>query len=85
MKGKQILIFNPSPKLRKVKSRKVSSKRSKCFKNSGMGSIDNLLLKTRNIQNELMIGPLSPKNINDIDFLLDRILYKLTPPTRNFK
>ena len=78
MKGKQILIFNPSPKLQKVKSRKVSSKKSKCFKNSGMGSINNLLLKTRSIQNELVaIGTLSPKTSEDINLLLDRVLFKL--------
>lgn len=81
MKGKQILIFNPSPKLRKVKSRKVSSKRSKCFKNS-TPNIFNLLLKTRNIYHELEMNrtELSPKNIEDIDLLLDRVLNKLPSP-----
>lgn len=83
MKGKQILIFNPLPKS-SCKVIKTKSRKSKVAKRSYLRNPDttNLLLKVRFIENELNIAKLSPKNFEDIDFLLDRVIFKLNPTHR---
>lgn len=83
MKGKQILIFNPSPKP-SCRVIKTKPRKSKVTKRSYLRNPDitNLVLKVRIIENELNITQLSPRNYEDINLLLDRIIYKLNPTHR---
>jgi len=74
MREKQILIFNPVPKKRKSKV-KIKKPNPEVY----VEDIQNLLLKIRNIYNELESKGknLKQEDKDKIHFLLDRVLYKI--------
>lgn len=79
MKGKQILIFNPSCKVVKKKT-KTNPRTSNRRYLKNPPDKETLTLRVVQVYNELeSISDLPKKTAEDIELLLNRVLFKLNP------